>query len=319
MLKTKIEFLLGRANKKMIIAIGIAVVLVAVVIIGVLAAHWKIEKIRTGSYAKIGKYGNMMGYNNNALNSKYNDEFSTPEDAAFVGKIALVVEDLEAAKNAVAEIGEKNGGSIYSTLISYSSGDIKNGVVTIQVPSINFKTVLVSLKEIGSQIVQESTRKVPIRSNDFCAQPSPIPAGQEAQLKKETVSDIADVKENEKLVSAPGAATEIMPIACLQKPQDKGYVQVVFADYGKATKYDKSSNFNIGGAVGMGYVGQNMRENLLLILAIKSILLIVLIAILVIIGKKIIKNLRKNKNKPTVHIVRQATKKRLKVTRIRKR
>ena len=57
-----------------------------------------------------------------------------------------------------------------------------------------------------------------------------------------------------------------------------------------------------------GYSGQNMRDNIWLILAIKSIFLITLLAILVVIIKRLIKNLRNKKNKPSVNIVKQATK-----------
>lgn len=56
------------------------------------------------------------------------------------------------------------------------------------------------------------------------------------------------------------------------------------------------------------YGGQDLRDNIWLILAIKSIFLITLLAILFVIVKRVIKNLRNKKNKPSVHVVKQAVK-----------
>lgn len=62
------------------------------------------------------------------------------------------------------------------------------------------------------------------------------------------------------------------------------------------------------GLASSGYSGQSMRDNIWLILGIKSIFLITLLAILFVLIKRSIKNLRNKKNKTSIHTVRQATK-----------
>ncbi|HPN54609.1 MAG TPA: hypothetical protein PLB52_01610 [Candidatus Moranbacteria bacterium] len=62
--------------------------------------------------------------------------------------------------------------------------------------------------------------------------------------------------------------------------------------------------------VNSNYAGQNMRDNIWLILAIKSIFLVTMMAILFVLIKRSIKNFRNRNKKPSSQTVKQAVKNR---------
>ena len=116
--------------------------------------------------------------------------------------------------------------------------------------------------------------------------------------------------------AAIAPAPTIMPIYP-QIAQDKGYIKVIFADYGKSndSAIATVSKTNIGNMLGVGYRGQNMRDNIWVVLAIKSIVLIVLIWVIIIIAMRIIVNLQKIKRskKSIAPIVKQVAKNRRRI------
>jgi hypothetical protein len=313
-IKTKIYALLGRASKKTVIVGSIIAILIIVLVLGVLAANWKIKAMSSAGYFNSSKSGRMMGPGISTMiypSLRYNNinEFITPQDAAKTGELAVIVDSLDNARNSIAEVATKNGGSIYTTLISYLSGSIKNGSIVVQVPAENFDAAFSDLKKIGSQVVQESTKQIPLQ-NIIYPQPLSMPATG-AENAPTAVSSSASAVQSE----GPTTASVAMMPSYKQIAQDKGYIRVVFADLAKNT-----NRMNISSIVGVGYSGLNMRSNRWVVLAIKSILLIVLIAVLLIIAKKIHQNLKKSKQKRTAnHGVRQAVKTRTRIIRIKRK
>jgi hypothetical protein len=313
--KTKIMFLIGRTNKKTLVIGTMAIIIIAILGLGVLAACWKLKHFRSGDDVSTARSSMMAPYDKN--------QFILPEDAAKSGEIAVIVDNLETAKSAVVDAATKNDGKIYSTLISYSSNKIKNGSMVVQVSSENFETAFGDLKKIGKQIVQESTQQI---SKHNFTYPYPLASGSaeltapSSQTSSNTAS--ADNIATDKKAVSPAASSASIALPPYQPAvQDKGYIKVIFVDYtnGYVNNNYSGSHSNLVNMLGVGYVGQNMRNNIWVVLAIKSILLIVLLVILVIIAKKIIKNLRKTRNRPTVHVVKQASRSRAKATRTRRK
>jgi len=304
--KTKKMFLRGRVSKKAIIFGAIVVILIIVIGISITAAHWKLERY---SSLNATDNGRIMKNYSGLLQPDNRNGFVVPQDAAKSGSIAIIVSDLDSARNSVQNIATQNGGVVYSTFIAYASSNIKSGSIVVQVPDANFDTTFDDLKKIGSQIIQESSKQIPIMNPIIYPQAQPMVESSDvsANSPKEdstTNSDVTNVT-NEKTTTTIDQGTNnstvvsvptIMPIY-EQITQNKGYIEVIFADYGKRNSI-AGAKTNIENMFGVGYGGENMRDNIWVVLAIKSIVLIALIVFIIIISKKIIINLqKKNKQK----------------------
>lgn len=286
--KKKMLFPSGMANKKLIMIGATAVAIFVMVGIVVVAAHCETER---HSFLNKNKNGHML---KNYSVGQSSDSFVLPEDAAKSGELAIVVSDIDSAKTDIQGIATKNGGVVYSSYMAYASENIKNGSVVVQIPSANFDAAFSDLKKIGKQVIQESIKQIPTRNSIIYPQPAA-----ESQIAKDSVANRAD-------------EIAIAPVPTYpQAVQNKGYIKIIFADY------NNRKSINVGSILGVGYQGQNMRDNMWVVLAIKSIVLVVLIAIIVIVAKRIITNLQKIKRinhvakpavKHVVHIVKRATK-----------
>ena len=317
--KTKRMFLCGRVNKKSIIIGAIVTILIIVLGIGVLAANWKIDRYNNANL-NMARNGDITKHYPSSIQPNNGDEFVLPQDAAKSGEIAIVVNDLDSAKNNVQNIAVKNGGIVYDTFIAYASNKIKSGSIVIQIPKANFDATLSDLEKIGSQVVQESVRQIPAANQIIYPQPQPMAevSDNSGNVPKENSTVNSNVTNGAAAVAADqntnnptiAPAPTIMPIYP-QIAQDKGYIKVIFADYGKSndSAIATVSKTNIGNILGVGYGGQNMRENIWVVLAIKSIVLIVLIWVIVIIARRIIVNLQKIKRskKSIAPTVKQVT------------
>jgi hypothetical protein len=292
--KIKSFFLRGRANKKAVLIGAIVVFLILLIGFGIFV-HWKIQRysrLNNNGYAKMTRQHKMLAGGAGV--------FTMPQDAVKSGEIAIVVDDLDGTKNNIQNIATKNGGVVYSTFISYASDNIKNGSIVVQIPSVNFDTTFSDLKKMGKQVVQESIRQIPLRDSIVTYPPQPM-AGTSGENVDPTV-------ENLSIAPAP---------LYQQVIQNKGYIKVVFADYGRNNTAVRT---NVANMFGVGYMGQNLRDNKWLVLAIKSIALIVLIALIVIIAKRIIVSLKKiKKSKPAAHTVKQVVKTRKRIIRVKKK
>jgi hypothetical protein len=328
----------GNVNRRILMVSAVVVVVILVLGLGVLVEYQKSRQAHLDTGSDANKLAHVLEQRKNIsarhLLSDFGnqDRFVIPEDAIKSGQIALVVDSLETAKGVINSIATKNSGSIYWSSISYAENNLKNGEVVVQIPSDNFDVVFQDLKKIGSQIVQESTRQIPVRSYPY---PIIIPMEKNAiESQENTVGDANDavaVKEDENDQDSDSTVTKeistAMPTMSMlaqynQPVQNKGYIKIIFVDYGENVgAINNKQNFqNPGFFMNYGYYGQNFRDNIWLVLAIKSILLIVLIFVLVIIAKKIMLNFKKiNKNKAVVNNVKQLSKKSIKAIRIKKK
>ena len=298
---------IGGKHKKIFTAIVVIIVLGVAVLVIAAGAKWK---LREAQYC-----GNMMyGYNGergfggmmNGTRGAYQipvqpineNQFVLPEDAAKSGELAIVVNDLESAKKAVSDVAAKSNGSVYATFVSYVSSSVRNGSIVVQVPVENFDATFVDLKKVGNQVVQESTQQIPTRSI------YPMPLAATDKVAADSAAPTADSQNS-----------VVSPIAIQVQPtQNKGYIRVVFADYGIGSTDRSDAGKNAA------YAAQNASNKLWLAFGIKLAILIVLFGILVVVLKKIFQNLRRTKKaKPAVHIVRQMPKTRQRVVRIAKR
>lgn len=320
---------MGSKNKKVFFIVG-GLVLSAIIVISISAAGWKIRQARNYGNMMYGKGNTQQGFGGMMNRTKGNcsvsvasdnDQFILPTDASKSGELAVVVGDLEVAKKAVFDIAEKNKGNVYKTFIAYASNNVKNGSIVVQIPADNFNSAFDELKKVGIQVVQEATEQVAPRN----FYPMPLNAIEKAVPAQDSTTES---------VSAPEAAVtsvdeEKPEIAIYPAPsptqfsQDKGYVKIIFVDYGAGVKVGgarKSQEF-AGGVVGVGnFAGQNMRNNIIVIVGIKLIALVAIVGLLIAVFKKIFNRIRVRKeNKKKVHIVRMMPKTRARVVRIAKR
>lgn len=327
------------ADKKTIILVSIIIILVLVLGLGVLAENWKIKNFSAG-YFNTNKPGYSLVQRKNSQNYPSSDisddsgQSIIPQDAAKVGELAIMVDNLDNAKNGIVDIAVKNGGNIYTTSISYLSGNIKNGSIVIQVPAENFDATFKDLNKISSQVVQEETKQIPVRNSFIYPQPLPMSAvvNESAPTKDNSSTSTSDntttskkTTNTDKTTSATSETEVTSPALVAPMPvykpiaQDKGYIKVIFVDYGVNGYGNIVNRPSVTNVFGIGYTGQNMRNNIWVVLAIKSILLIILIVILFIIAKKIIQHLRiLKKNKSTTHGVRQSAKIHARITKTKK-
>jgi hypothetical protein len=266
-----------------------------------------------------------------SVQSNNGNEFVLPQDAAKSGEIAIVVNDLDSAKNNVQNIAVKNGGIVYDTFIAYASNKIKSGSIVIQIPKANFDATLSDLEKIGSQVVQESARQIPAANQIIYPQAQPMAEtlDNSGNVPKANLTPNSNVTNGAAAVATDQGVNNsviaptpiVMPIYPYpQIAQDKGYIKVIFADYGQISNANAGavSEANIGNVLGVGYGGQNMRDNIWVVLAIKSIVLIVLIWVIVMIARRIIVNLQKIKRskKSVTPIVKQLTKNRRRIIKM---
>jgi hypothetical protein len=263
--------------------------------------------------------GQMMNRGRGAVSmpdsSSTQNQFVLPEDAVRSGEIAMVVDNLESAKKAVTEIAAKDSGMIFSSFISYASDNLKNGSIVVQVPVSNFDAVFGDLKKIGNKIVQESTQQIPTRIN----YPVPMNAEIQSPATQNATEENSPSVDN----SASNATPEIAIYPGIVRPQsnqDKGYVRVVFVDYGanrNAGSMMREDRFSVGSG---SITSQDPRSNLLVIFGIKLIFLIAILGLLIVIFKNLFHKVRGlKKEKKTVHIVRQMPKTRARVVRVQKK
>jgi hypothetical protein len=318
--KTKKLFLYGKIiNKAMLIStVGIIIFFILMIGVGIFAAHCKNQR-----YASL----NMARAEHNVMDITQlgeNNQFILPQDAAQSGEIVIIVNDLDIAKNSVQKIATKNGGIVYSTFIAYAYNNIKTGSIIVQIPQENFDLAYFDLKGISNQVVQESSRKIPLRrpvSYPLPQSSDDVSDSSDNFPEKDKLDKKSDAK-NENDQNVNGSVNSTVPTVIprsLQIMQNKGYIKVIFADYGKkdiaGATIKTSIKSNIANIFGYGNKGLNMRENIWLVLAIKLIVLIILVWLILIISKRIISNLQKIKqNKNTA--VRQIIKNRKRVIKI---
>lgn len=305
----------GGKHKKIfmiLIALGfLAIIVFSITIIG-LKMHDSINRNNL-AYGSGKMMNNRGGYIIPSFTSSSENKFILPQDASRSGEIAIMVNNLEAAQQAVADITIKDGGNVYETFISYASNNLKNGSIVVQVPAENFEGVFGDLKKVGSSVVQEKTARIaPV--NYY---PTPMTA---AEKPVASDSDDAAATETEN-ADDEIAIAPVLVVA--QSVQNKGYIKVVFVDYGSVTTNEKTM---MKQAVGESIIGvgnpanQNMRNNLLIIVGVKLIFLIAILGLLIALFKKIFHRIRRHKeNVRKVHIVRQMPKARTRVVRIQKK
>lgn len=330
---------MGSKHKKVLV-IFISIVFLSIIALAVASVSWKMQQTRN-------RIGGMYGYGDDfkrgqmmdRIGGKYQysmpyydtDQFILPGDALKSGELAVVVGDLEAAKKAVFEIAEKNKGNVYKTFIAYASNNVKNGSIVVQVPAENFDAVFGELKKISNNVVQESTQQI-APMNYY---PMPLIAEDKnasSSTSEEVASDSVVSSEKQATVDSDlnQVSDEKSEIAIYPSPtptdlkQDKAYIEIVFVAYGNASVGSSMMNkrsvgdnniLGIGGAS-----GQDMRNNLLVIVGVKLIFLVAILGLLVVVFKKILNRIKVRKeNKKRIHIVRQMPKTRARIVRIQKR
>ncbi|HAR99737.1 MAG: hypothetical protein US57_C0011G0015 [Candidatus Moranbacteria bacterium GW2011_GWC2_37_73] len=290
---------------KKVFVILISVIFLAIAVLSIAAAGWKMHERRGDVNLGIKYDGSGMMNRGGVVypSPRIENQFIIPEDAAKSGELAIMVSDLEAAKKVVSAVATKNGGVVYSTAISYSGSKLKNGSIVVQIPVEKFDATFANLKTVGSKIIKESTQQIAPRN----AYIMPMAAQEKVVADQDSVS-------------SDSATSSIEPMiypAPQQVSQNKGYIRVIFADYGKS---------NIAGNIANDNNFLQGSRGLWVALGAKILLLLVLFVLLIVMLKRIFRNLRAarvaKKAKTTthhVHIVRQMPKTRQRVVRIAKK
>ncbi|KKP97710.1 MAG: hypothetical protein US25_C0035G0006 [Candidatus Moranbacteria bacterium GW2011_GWE1_36_7] len=267
-------FKLNSRRRKIVAAFLILVIGVAIVALTTglrLKLHEKQfgGRMIDGYDGKIGYSSMMRSQSGFYGDSNANNFFAIPQDAAKSGEVALVVEDLDVARKAISSIALKNGGIIYFENISYASENLKNGSVVVQIPLEKFDATFANFKNVGSRIIKESTEQIPL-INYY-----PM-AAQEKNVANQ------DVSSSDSATSTSSIEPMIYP-APQQVSQNKGYIRVVFVDYGKKEYQNRA--FGIFGS------SQNI-NGLWIALGLKFIVLIILFVVLLLVFQKIIRDIR---------------------------
>ena len=320
---------LGGKNKKILMLLGIIVVTVIVIFAIAEIIHSKIQRDfsygnNNAGIVRHGKNTPQIYPAATAMNDKNN--FVLPSDASRSGEIAIVVGNMDMAIKGVTDIAAKNSGSVYASLIAYASDNVKNGSMVVQIPVGNFDNAFTDLKKVGSKIVQESTQQVEKRDSDVQIMNSEGRAVAAPVLEKDTATiegeatAVKKITDSQDIASVKSSIEPAIFPAPIPSLQNKGYIRVVFVDYGKdmatnnsgiTINADNSKALEAANLLGVGYTGQNLRSNPIVVIGIKMILVITMAAILIIIIVRIFKRLhRKKVSRSHAHVqVRQAARK----------
>ncbi len=317
-IETKSDLIHTKRKKTILLFLLLAAVLFAVLII---VAKFSQQKSNVSSSVTVGSYGTGVSagsagvaYPTPALPVDNSDQFYAPGDAAENGELSLAVSDLSQAQKSVSAIAQKNGGSVYSTHITYGSNSPKKCVIVVQVPAQQFEKTFEALKLLATKIFQESTQKIELRSNIIY--PMAATQGASVEIPKAT-TDIANtdnvdsksVANNETTsTSAAAPSIAIAPAYYPQTVQDKGYIKVTFVDDNRS----------------VSTVQRDISGKLWIAFFIKTFFVMLLLACLILLVAKSFKILRharaerKNKIVQTT-ITRQFSKNRKAVVKIKKK
>jgi hypothetical protein len=300
------------AGKHKKVIFGAVLIVGAAVLIIAIAMHNEIGK-RNDHAA--GVYGCTEGKCMTGP-APYDDfnQFAVPQDAAKTGSLEIAVDDMYSTRQAIARIAERNGGAVYSTDISYArKKNFPRSSIVIQIPLENFDATFTSLKTIGVGLLREATQnqtqnniiypmEIPVSESVAPDEAAPVTAGTESSTVKNDVSQgVAsaepvigqnnDKKDNQ--VDIPSQSDiSVMPPNYYPRPffQNKGYIKITFVDY-----FENKPNFIGGGLTAGNYAGLNLRDNLYVVLALKSILLVILLGVLLLIMVRIFRFVHKKK------------------------
>lgn len=290
-------------NKKVILIVGLIVLVLGVVAI-IAGAIGVRREFADRNFSKTSD-AHSGAVKNFAPQAKNDDEFAAPQDALKTGEIAIAVNNLNDVKERIFSVAVANGGNIYATKIAYASDQMQNGFMILQIPFGSFEQTFTALHNMGFQVIQESTKQIEQRNIypmmqsavtsqiDNAAVNAPAP-NKTKNVSKTTAgagSTASQGSQDEKAALEPQIAIypQQLPI------QDKGYIKVIFANYGP-----KVSLNNIA-----GYDSHMLVVRILL----KGLVLLVLLLLLLYLVRRIFRTLHLHRKTMKEKLeVRQATK-----------
>lgn len=288
----------GGRHKRKIIIIVVAVVL-ALAVLAIVACAKKIRSERnfagtlctSGLDMRNGKIAARCG-SVVPVPPESIDQFVVPFDAVEKGELSIVVGNANNVKQTVSDIAAKNGGSLFSTNISYAPGGAMSGFVVVQVPVGQFDQVFNGLKAAGGRVLRESTEMTPQNNIAYpmSAQAQSAPA--------DTVQ--SDNQDNQ---PAAGSASASTPTVIAQPgiyppfprtEQNKGYIKVSFVENGGGFAGSRMQANGNGATIDGNDFAQELGRNLL-----KGSFLILLIAIILWFIRRIKNDAQKVRSKRT--------------------
>ena len=290
----------GGKHKKIWTIVAGALLALAIILVGAVGVRSEFAGRagmmggRSGSFGQ----GRSMSINNitYAVPTPVNgpDQFVAPQDAAESGELAITVGNIDTAKKAVSDIAASNSGNVYATFISYSSNNIKNGSMVVQVPVENFDATFAALHNVGMQVVQESTQQIEQRVVYPMMQPDAVNANTTAPASAQQEKNIPTPKQPNGSTSAN--ATNVAPSIAIapypQVAQDKGYIRVVFADYGASQNVGNQNIPAAGGITSFQNGSENSQKVLWIGFVVKVLLLLVMLGLLAYVFRKMVRSLR---------------------------
>lgn len=274
-------------NRRILVGSSFALLVLAVtsIIVGILGVHQKFQA-RSRGYDR-----GMMSSTRTAYSyptSLDGSQFYPPQDALKSGELAITVESIENTQKQIAGIVEKNNGAVHETFIAHASDRIKNGSIVIQIPAEKFETTVSDLKNIASEIIQESTRQIP----PMAAYPMMESAisNDEVQADESGSSESASLTERSEISASPRSMIYPQPAFV----QDKAYIKIIFVEQNRKEKVISQGYQNMmpGSIVRSDYAGLGMKNNLWIVITIKVLLLFGLLGLLIFLMKRIFKNFR---------------------------
>ena len=319
----------GVKRHKKVFMFFIGIILLGIVGVCAAAVGWKIHEEKSKNNLANGNFSRSQVINNGG-NKAYPvpvpvnqvDQFVLPQDAAKSGEIAITVSDIEVAKKAVADAATKNTGNIYETFISYASNTVKNGSIVVQIPVENFDATFTDLKKVGTQIIQEKTSQIAPVNYYAVPMMGSVQAGAAAPSAIAEPTIAPTDQQSAPSTVKPEIAIAPNPVQS-QFSQNKGYIKVIFADYGQVNNAAGSIVERKGGSsiIGTGeFNNQTLERKMFVLIAIKLLFLIGILGLLLVIFIRMFRRIRgKKENIHRVHVVRQMPKTHRRVVKVQKK
>lgn len=148
-------------HKKAIVAIAVLSAIFAVVILAstVLLLKYKFRQARFAANEVQKVALQQMNQQNEQLLSSSVDESDFPDMNAANANVAILVNNLDVAYEALTGLVQQESGKVVSSDINFASSRVRNGVVIVQVSKSRFTEAVANIKSLGIKVVQENVRE----------------------------------------------------------------------------------------------------------------------------------------------------------------
>lgn len=221
------------------------------------------------------------------------------------GNLTMRVDNISDAQSKISGIANGNGGSVFSSNIYQSGKNVKSGMITVKIPVANFEKVLGEIKDIATLVIRETTsgRDVTEEYQDLEVQIKNKQAEEQSYVKiLEQSGKISDVLEVTRQISRTRGEIERMQgrLRFMSSQTEMSTIDISLSEDQNVTVVDSWRPAQVAkDAVNSLVKSVQNFVDFVIVLVITfipvAILYLVIILILFLIGRKIYRRFRKNK------------------------